>query len=312
MPSPERAEAGTSPFPHKEAAALGRGIGTGRCRPRSARATRSGARTAGVVGDNTDVEGLLAALDPLEPPAGPWLIVGTGGGARAAVVAAARRGAQVAVVSSRSAERAAAFEALGDRRSGTAIVRRRRVPRRHQRYAARTRADDPLPLGRTSRRSAAVALDLVYRTGETPWVRPMRAAGRRRRRRTRGMLVAQGAAALERWFPGAAAPAESCAPRSMPRFAEAAPRLESSSAGCCRPRASSARRRSRTRESRRTDLRALPSRVAAGARSALRALRTAGVRRPRVPDLRGLGARPGTGAERGLAGRVGAHARSTS
>ncbi len=42
----------------------------------------------GVRGDNTDVEGLLAALDPLEPPAGPWLIIGAGGGARAAAVAA--------------------------------------------------------------------------------------------------------------------------------------------------------------------------------------------------------------------------------
>jgi shikimate dehydrogenase len=42
-----------------------------------------------VIGGNTDVEGLLRALQPLDPPAGPWLIVGTGGGARAAAVAAA-------------------------------------------------------------------------------------------------------------------------------------------------------------------------------------------------------------------------------
>ena len=50
----------------------------------------------------------------------------------------------------------------------------------------------------------------------------MRAAGLRAAD-GRGMLVAQGAAALERWFPGRDAPrSRSCAPRWMPRFAEAA------------------------------------------------------------------------------------------
>ncbi|MBW8839645.1 MAG: shikimate dehydrogenase, partial [Gemmatimonadetes bacterium] len=35
-----------------------------------------------ILGDNTDVAGVLRAVEGLEPPAGPWLIVGTGGGAR--------------------------------------------------------------------------------------------------------------------------------------------------------------------------------------------------------------------------------------
>jgi shikimate dehydrogenase len=158
-----------------------------------------------IVGGNTDVEGLLQALESLEPPPGPWLILGTGGGARAAAVAAARCGATVAV-SSRSAERAGAFERwCADRGLGC-------VPPGECRVVINAtplglRADDPLPLDPAEAPSLAVALDMVYRTGETPWVRAMRASGRRAAD-GRGMLVAQGAGALQRWFPGVAAPTE--------------------------------------------------------------------------------------------------------
>jgi shikimate 5-dehydrogenase len=48
---------------------------------------------------------------------------------------------------------------------------------------------------------------MVYAGSDTPWVRAMRAAGLRAAD-GRTMLVAQGAAALERWFPGARAPVE--------------------------------------------------------------------------------------------------------
>jgi shikimate 5-dehydrogenase len=47
----------------------------------------------------------------------------------------------------------------------------------------------------------------VYSPGETPWVQAMRAAGLRATD-GRAMLVAQGALALERWFPGVHAPTE--------------------------------------------------------------------------------------------------------
>ena len=69
------------------------------------------------------------------------------------------------------------------------------------------RADDPLPIEPSEVAGAAAALDMVYRTGETRWVRAMRAAGCRAAD-GRGMLVAQGAAALELWFPEADAPTE--------------------------------------------------------------------------------------------------------
>ena len=158
-----------------------------------------------VVGGNTDVEGLLRALEPLQPPPGPWLIVGTGGGARAAAVAAARCGAAVTIVS-RSAERAATFERwCGDRGLGTAPGDDCRVVINATPLGLR--ADDPLPLDPAAVPQAEVAFDMVYRTGETPWVRAMRASGRRAAD-GRGMLVAQGAGALQRWFPGVDPPGE--------------------------------------------------------------------------------------------------------
>ena len=158
-----------------------------------------------VVGGNTDVEGLLRALEPLEPPAGPWLILGTGGGARAAAVAAVRCGAPIAI-SSRSPDRAGAFERW------IAASGAKCAPADECRVIVNAtplglRADDPLPLDPAAVPAAEVAFDMVYRTGETPWVRAMRAAGRRAAD-GRGMLVAQGAGALQRWFPGISAPTE--------------------------------------------------------------------------------------------------------
>jgi shikimate dehydrogenase len=158
-----------------------------------------------VLGGNTDVEGLLRALDPIEPPSGPWLIVGTGGGAKAAAVAAARCGSRVAV-SSRSADRAAAFERwVTDRGIETASPEECRLVINATPLGLH--AEDSLPLEPDAAPEAAAAFDMVYRTGETPWVRAMRAAGCRAAD-GRGMLVAQGAGALERWFPGVPAPTE--------------------------------------------------------------------------------------------------------
>ena len=163
------------------------------------------AEDGAVLGGNTDVEGLLRALEPLEPPSGPWLIVGTGGGARAAAVAAARCGARVAVAS-RSADRAAAFQRWVVERGIQAAL-----PMECRLVINATplglRADDPLPFEPDTAPEAMAAFDMVYRTGETPWVRAMRAAGRRAAD-GRGMLVAQGAGALQRWFPAVSAPTE--------------------------------------------------------------------------------------------------------
>ncbi|HEU0054231.1 MAG TPA: hypothetical protein VFQ39_13685, partial [Longimicrobium sp.] len=62
------------------------------------------------------------------------------------------------------------------------------------------REDDALPLAPEDAPPLAAALDLVYSpTGETPWVRAMRAAGVPAADGTE-MLLRQGAAAFHRWW----------------------------------------------------------------------------------------------------------------
>lgn len=157
-----------------------------------------------VVGDNTDVAGLIDALERLAAPSGPWLILGTGGGARAAVGAAWTRGTAVAVIS-RIPERRRRFEdwatglgvASASPEECTVIINATPLG---------LGANDALPSDRAPPH-AVVALDMVYRRGETRWVRTMRAAGLRASD-GRTMLVAQGAAAFRCWFPGRAAPVD--------------------------------------------------------------------------------------------------------
>ena len=59
--------------------------------------------------------------------------------------------------------------------------------------------DDEVPVDPSLLRPGTAALDLVYRRGETEWVRAARARGLRT---SDGlvMLVEQGAVAFERWF----------------------------------------------------------------------------------------------------------------
>lgn len=156
-------------------------------------------------GENTDVTGVQGALDALDAPAAGWLVLGTGGAARAAALAAIERGVPVAA-RSRSVERRDAFLAWFEEQGGAPAdegecrVVINATPLGHG-------DDDPLPADPRSLAGMGVALDLVYRRGETAWIRAMRAAGVRASD-GRTMLVAQGAEALERWFPGAVAPVE--------------------------------------------------------------------------------------------------------
>ncbi len=156
------------------------------------------------VGDNTDVPGLLAALDDLEAPHGPWLVLGTGGGARAAVGAARERGAPVAIAS-RSADRRRRLEDWA-RGLQVGIEQPDRCTTIINTTPLGLTRNDPLPLA-VPPPSATVALDMVYGRGRTAWTQAMEVAGLRAAD-GRGMLVAQGAAALERWFPGVRAPVE--------------------------------------------------------------------------------------------------------
>jgi shikimate dehydrogenase len=159
-----------------------------------------------LVGDNTDVAGLLAALEALEP-ASPWLVAGTGGSARAVAAAAKACGARL-LVRSRDPARAATFAGwareLGadahpddGRAAATAI----------NATPLGLKPGDPPPLPFERLDGCRTAFDLVYCPGETAWVRAARGLGLRAAD-GRGMLVAQGALALERFFPGTQAPRE--------------------------------------------------------------------------------------------------------
>jgi shikimate dehydrogenase len=158
-----------------------------------------------IIGDNTDVPGLLDALHQLGLPAAPWFIAGTGGGARAAVVAAVQHGVPVAV-RSRDPERQRRFEAWIAAR-GASLVEPSECGVLINSTPLGLDPGDPLPIEPDGFPRAEVAFDMVYAPGETSWVRAMRSRVRRSAD-GRAMLVAQGAAAFERWFPKKRAPVE--------------------------------------------------------------------------------------------------------
>jgi len=173
--------AGNVTIPHKEAMAE-------LCDVRTTLAERTGAvntfwvdEARKLVGDNTDVDGVALLLTQLlgAPASGPVALLGAGGAA-AAVLAALERwpGCTVTLYNrshTRSARLAERFPIV------TRCVE-----------SAEEAARESLPFG------AAIA-DLVYRRGETAWVRAARACGHRA---VDGlpMLIEQGALAFERWF----------------------------------------------------------------------------------------------------------------
>lgn len=160
-----------------------------------------------LVGDNTDVDGVLDALDSLDAD-GPWLVAGTGGAARALAAAARHRGVPL-LVRSRHPDRARDFVHWA-RELGVDEIRT-------DDGSAVGTAINATPLGLAAGDSAPfpaerldgcrAALDLVYAPGGTAWIRHCRARGLRVAD-GRTMLVAQGARAFERFFPGTAAPRE--------------------------------------------------------------------------------------------------------
>jgi len=170
---------------------------------------------AALAGDNTDVAAVRGAAAALLADRGPRraLLLGSGGSARAVAVASADAwpGAEIAVVS-RDAARAAEFAAWAEKHGVGCRV-----------WGAEDQGPvdlvvnatplglapgDPLPLAadRLGRLAPAAVLDLVYARGETALVRAARERGIAAAD-GRGVLVAQGAAAFERWF-GVAAPLE--------------------------------------------------------------------------------------------------------
>ena len=196
---------GNVTVPFKEVAAAAAGV-------REPRVAQLGSANVfgGVDGNlhlgNTDVDGILAALDELEAPADSWCVLGTGGSARAVVGAAAVRGAKVAVVS-RVPERAATFGAwassigVAGAEPGDCSVMINATP-------LGLSAGDPSPVNVAMLSPGTIMLDLVYRTeGTTALVRACQAIGMRATD-GRTVLLAQGAASWRIWLPAVTPPLE--------------------------------------------------------------------------------------------------------
>lgn len=162
-----------------------------------------------LVGDNTDVAGVLASLRQLGAEGAPqWLLIGTGGAARAVAVAAAEARAALYVMS-RAAGRAEQFVDWARSRGTDAHPARSDVVPEVAINATPLglKESDPLPLDTPRMKGLRAALDLVYAPGETRWVRALRAAGVTTQD-GREMLLQQGAAAFTHFFPGSHAPME--------------------------------------------------------------------------------------------------------
>ena len=213
--------------PHKEAMlAL---VDDVRPRARACGAVNTVTRTAhGLVGDNTDGDGFLAALADarLRPRGATVLVIGAGGSARSVADALLRAGASELFVANRTPARAGALAAALAR--ARPARERRAEPRAHPIAARRGRvhagglellgdadvlsrcdlivnctttglARDDLPaidFGATRR--DVVCYDLMYGAAPSPFLVCARAA-RRRALDGRGMLLHQGALAFRLW-----------------------------------------------------------------------------------------------------------------
>ena len=199
----EEQPAGNVTIPHKEAV-------SSLCTRRTPLAERCGAvntfwhEGGALIGDNTDVGGVdaiaLALLGAARPTARVALL-GAGGSAAAVLAAAERWGSASVRLYNRGMERARALasrfgasvqvvESMDEALDGaTLVVNATPIGLR----------DDAFPVGIERIPAGAAVFDLVYRTGETPWVRAARDAGHRAAD-GEGMLVEQGALSFERWF----------------------------------------------------------------------------------------------------------------
>jgi shikimate dehydrogenase len=203
---------GNVTIPHKHAVADA-------CHARSPLAERVGAVNAfrhddagRLIGHNTDVAGARAAIATVlsadEPPA-RVVVLGAGGAAAAVLVALEQLDAREVVVAARTGSTAEAVVAHVGSRA-------RVMPFDAEAPTADCAAalacadlvinatsiglrDDAMPASPAALAPRAAVLDLVYRPGETAWVRAARAAGHRAEDGLR-MLVEQGAEAFAWWF----------------------------------------------------------------------------------------------------------------
>jgi shikimate dehydrogenase len=199
----ERA-AGNVTIPHKEAMhAL--------CDRRTPLAERVGAvntfwvdDAGALVGDNTDVAGFdaLAGVLGIDRAQAAVACLGSGGAAAAVCAAVVQWPRATVRLHGRSAERAQALvDRFGDRVQLAASPARALEGARVVVNATPLglHDHDPLPIAIDALPRDACVMDLVYRRGETRFVREARAAGHPAVDGLE-MLLQQGVAAFERWF----------------------------------------------------------------------------------------------------------------
>ena len=156
-----------------------------------------------LVGDNTDVAGFDAAVRTLLQRAPARLTVGLigAGGVAGGVLTAVERWPECRVlVSNRTPERTASlcarFSSFAQPSDADTVAREADLVVNATTVGLR---DADYPIDPASLRPSAMALDIVYRRGETPWVHALRARGVRAMDGLT-MLIEQGAVAFERWF----------------------------------------------------------------------------------------------------------------
>ncbi len=198
---------GNITLPHKERAASVVDVASPAVRRTGACNTFWGDEDGRVHGDNTDVEGFRQALKSFVEgsPAGiRVLLLGAGGAARAALMGLLEEDADEVVVYNRTVERARAVaRRIGGQRARVAPILEDLRSESFDLVVNATRLglgeSDPTPLDFDLLHRVGGAMDLVYGSKPTPFVRAAEAVGIRATDGTE-MLVQQAAASFERWW----------------------------------------------------------------------------------------------------------------
>ena len=202
---------GNVTVPHKEAAARAIDRATEAVR-RTGACNTYWFQDGEVHGDNTDVVGSARAIRALVGSirGARVLLVGGGGAARAALAALADEGASAVLLLNRTRERAVA---LAERFASLPLTievvsSEEEIGENDIRLAVNAtplglHPGDPEPLSERLSTRIEAGFDMVYRPGGTAWVRRLAAAGIPAAD-GREMLLWQGVAAFERWWPGPA------------------------------------------------------------------------------------------------------------
>lgn len=197
---------GNITIPHKHAAAAIAGVASARVQLLGVANLFGGGPDGSIMLGNTDVDGILTAIDSLDTLSEAWLLLGTGGSARAVAGAALERGVALGI-RSRDPARALEFTAWA-RQLGLIVVPEAACTIAVNATPLGLGDADPFPAQPKELPSLRAVLDLTYRVnGLSRWVLACREAGLAAVD-GREVLLSQGAASWRLWFPGVTPPIE--------------------------------------------------------------------------------------------------------